>query len=413
MDNIVIAGASIAGLSAARQLRKSGFTGTVQLVDEDPHGPYRRPEVSKGLLNGKADSDSVKVKWPDELGLARITGARLEGLDLHSRELTATAESGSTVIPFDGLIIATGVHARPNPFTRLHGVYTLRSLGDSRRMSEKLRGSTSVAIVGGGFIGLEVAAVARAMGKRVTVLEASARPLGRVLGPVFSDHLARIHRDRGVELLCGVSVSELVEGTSGEVRGVSLSDGRIVEADTVLVAIGSAPSVGWMASSGLDLTDGVRCDATCAVEGASGVVAAGDVASWWNPLYGRRMRIEHWTNAIEQGTFAARRLLDDHEEDGFSSAPYFWSDQHGMRLQSIGTTIGHDRVDVLDQDGDRLLVAYSSAGRLTCVAGINAGTKVQSYRKMVLDGEGIATVRGDRLDAHSADIEAQVSATTG
>ncbi|SNT36008.1 NAD(P)/FAD-dependent oxidoreductase [Rhodococcoides kyotonense] len=387
MKNIVIAGASIAGLSAARQLRKSGFTGTVTLVDRDVRDPYRRPEVSKGLLNGKADGTSIAVKWPDDLPLDRVTGVRLTGLDTSARHVAVDGPDGRRELSYDGLVIATGVDARRSPFTpQLDGVHTLRNFDDAHRMAEALRGASSVAIVGGGFIGLEVAAVVREMGKTVTVLEASPRPLGRVLGDVFSDHMATMHRSRDIEILCEATVAELAAGLDGAVCGVRLDDGRFVDADIVLVAIGSAPAVDWLAGAGLDLTDGVRCDSTCAVEGATDIVAAGDVASWWNPLYDRRMRVEHWTNAIEQGTYAARRLLGDHELDGFSSAPYFWSDQYGMRLQSIGTTIGHDRVDVLERDGDRLVVAYSIGGRVTCVAGINAGTAVMSFRKQILDG---------------------------
>lgn len=388
MDTIVVAGASAAGLSAARQLRKSGFAGSIQLVDEEPHGPYRRPEVSKGLLNGQVDTNSIAVRWPDELGLEQVFGTRLTALDLQSRELHITSDSGAAVLGFDGLVIATGACARQTPFdTELRGVYTLRTLSDAMAMREDLDHAASVAIVGGGFIGLEVAAVARAMGKSVTVLETSDRPLGRVLGPVFADHIAGIHRERGVELLCEVAVTGLLAGPGNAVAGVALTDGTAVEADVVLVAVGSAPAVDWLASSGLDLTDGVLCDATLAVEGAQDVVAAGDIASWWNPLYGRRMRVEHWTNATEQGAYAARRLLGLHDMNGFVSAPYFWSDQHGMRLQSIGTTIGHDRADIVECAGERLVVAYSREGRLTCVAGINSGTAVQSYRKMVLEGE--------------------------
>lgn len=402
MENIVIAGASIAGLSAARQLRKSGFTGAVTLVDRDVRDPYRRPEVSKGLLNGKADSTSIAVKWPDDLSLARVTGARLTGLDIAARYVTADTKDGSVVLPYDGLVIATGVDARRSPFTpELAGVHTLRNVEDAHHMAGALRDASSVAIVGGGFIGLEVAAVAREMGKKVTVLEASPRPLGRVLGNVFSEHMSSLHRDRGIDILCEATVAEIAAGPDRAVRGVLLGDGRFIDADIVLVAIGSAPSVDWLATSGLDLTDGVRCDATCAVEGATGIVAAGDVASWWNPLYNSRMRVEHWTNAIEQGTYAARRLLGDHDADGFSSAPYFWSDQHGMRLQSIGTTIGHDRVDVLDHDGDRLVVAYSISGRVTCVAGINAGTAVMSFRRQVLAGADANSLRMPAVKART------------
>jgi NADPH-dependent 2,4-dienoyl-CoA reductase/sulfur reductase-like enzyme len=193
-------------------------------------------------------------------------------------------------------------------------------------------------------------------------------------------------------VITGVTVTGL-EGAHGAVRTVSLSDGRQLPADLVLVSIGSQPSVDWLTTSGLDAAAGVQCDHTCAVEGLRDVVAAGDVASWHNPLYDRRMRVEHWTNAIEQGTYAARRLLGVHDPAGFVSAPYFWSDQYGMRLQSIGSTQGFDEAEVLAHDGDKLVVAYGREGRLVCVAGLHAGTAVMGFRAMVVGAAPMTDVR--------------------
>ncbi len=401
MRNVVIAGGSIAGVSAARALRSEGFDGAIRMIDLDDGGPYRRPEVSKGLLDGKFTRDAIELRWPPDLAVERLPGLRLERLDLENRTIEGIGADGHQVVPYDGLVIATGSVARPSPYAEaLRGVHTLRTATDADRMRPDLDAAERVVIIGGGFIGLEVAAVARGLGKKVTVVEAAAMPLAHVLGASFGDHLVTIHRTRGVRLITGVTVSA-IESSAGAVTGVVLSDGTEVRADVVLVAIGSRPAVDWLADSGLDASAGVRCDRTCAVEGAEGVVAAGDVASWMNPLYERRMRVEHWTNAIEQGTYAAKRLLGKHDPAGFVSAPYFWSDQYGMRLQSIGTTLDHDASVVLDRDGDRLVVAYGRNGQVTCVAGINAGTTVMSHRVSVLNG-----LPFDELVANSLGVSA-------
>ncbi|WP_101829571.1 NAD(P)/FAD-dependent oxidoreductase [Frankia canadensis] len=386
MRQIVIAGGSNAGLSAARELRRAGFDGRVVLLDADAQSPYRRPEVSKGLLSGKLDEGRVAIEWPGNLEVERLMGHRLVRLDLGRRQVEAIrADGGDVQVPFDGLVIATGARARPVPFgPRLPGVHTLRSVEDARGLRKDLREARRVVIVGGGFIGLEVAAVAAELGQDVTVVEKDKVPLGSVLGASFGAYVTALHRSHGVRIVTGGSVAGLVPGPSGRVAGVRLVGGEPLAADVVLVAIGSLPGVDWLIDSGLDVTDGVRCDRTCAVAGADGVVAAGDVAAWWNPLYSRLMRVEHWTNAVEQGAYAARRLLGLHDPAGFVSAPYFWSDQYGARLQSIGSSLGHDAALTLESDGPKLVVAYARAGRLLSVAGIHASAAVMGHRSQVL-----------------------------
>ncbi|WP_327241789.1 NAD(P)/FAD-dependent oxidoreductase [Streptomyces sp. NBC_01320] len=387
MRNIIIAGGANAGLSAARELRLSGFDGSIQVVDRDPRGPYRRPETSKGMLDGRTTRAKAAIPWPEELQVERFVGVTLTALDPASRTVLIKTAAGTRAFPFDGLVIATGCEARPSPFgPSIGGVHTLRDLEDSEAMRPDLDTAHRVVIIGGGFIGLEVASVARGLGKDVTVVEAAPQPLARLLGRGFGEYVAQRHRDRGVRLITDVTVKGLAAGPSGRVASVVLSTGESLDADVVLVAIGSAPATRWLEGSGIDLHMGVSCDRTCAVPGVAGVVAAGDVASWINPRYGRRMRVEHWTNAIEQGTYAARRLLGVHDPDGFASVPYFWSDQYGVKLQSIGSTVGHDEAVVLEQTDERLLVAYGREGRLVCVAGWNAGAVVMKQRPLVLEG---------------------------
>jgi NADPH-dependent 2,4-dienoyl-CoA reductase/sulfur reductase-like enzyme len=383
MRRIVVAGSSIAGMSAARELRRLGFDGSIQLVDEDPHAPYRRPAVSKTLLTGAQTLEEVVAPWSEDLALDRVAGVRLLSLDLDGRVVRGAQDDAEVVLPFDGLVIATGSHARSWPVELgLEGVVTLRGATDAQTLSALLGEARRIAIVGAGFIGLEVASSALARGVAATVVEAAPLPLAHILGPVLGDRILGLHRARGVEIACGVGVDR-IEGRR-RVERVFLQDGSCVEADVVLVAIGAAPSVGWLESSGLDVADGVACDSSCRVLGADGVVAAGDVASWDNPLYGRRMRVEHWTNAIQQGTFAAKALLGAAPVDGFASAPYFWTDQFDFKLQSYGTSVGHDESVVVEDVDGTLVVAYASEGTLIGVAGLDASpVTMNQYRQQV------------------------------
>jgi NADPH-dependent 2,4-dienoyl-CoA reductase/sulfur reductase-like enzyme len=385
VDSILIGGGSIAAVTAARELRKHGFAGRLAIVEQETDGPYRRPEVSKGLLGGHLNAAGIALPWP-ELDLDLVLGAHLDALHVADQRLEVTHADGRTErLAYDGLVVATGSEARGNPFDPTVGkVHTLRTAADSHAMKPDLDAAAHVVIVGGGFIGLEAAAVARKLGKTVTVVEAEEIPLARILGDEFGQHLLGTHTSHGVNLHTSATVSELESGPQGDVTAVVLSNGERLPADVVLVAIGSVPATAWLMSSGLALEDGLECDQTCAAVGAEGIVAAGDVASWMNPLYERRMRVEHWTNAVEQGAYAARRLLGVHDPGGFVSAPYFWSDQYGVRLQSVGSTVGHDEARVLERTDDSILVAYTRNGHLLAVAGLNTGTTVMKLRKHVL-----------------------------
>jgi NADPH-dependent 2,4-dienoyl-CoA reductase/sulfur reductase-like enzyme len=241
------------------------------------------------------------------------------------------------------------------------------------------------------------------MGKSVTVIEPNDLPLVHVLGTEMSTAILRLHESHGVRFYLGCQVEALEAGTDGDVERVLVDGGTEIEADTVLVAIGSVPSVGWLCASGLNVERGVECDATCAVVGAEGVVAAGDVALWRNPLYGRLMRVEHWAHAIEQGTYAARRLLGVHDPGGFAAAPYFWSQQYGQRIQSIGSSTGCDRAEILDGDPERLLVAYFLDGQLISVAGLAAGPAIFKFRPLILSGADVESVLGHQ-DATRAKV---------
>jgi NADPH-dependent 2,4-dienoyl-CoA reductase/sulfur reductase-like enzyme len=382
---IVIAGASIAGMSAARELRARGFTGDLVMLDRDHRAPYRRPEVSKGLLSGLVSDNKVIIPWPD-IASTRIPGANLVRLDPSGHVVTAYTDAGKVELPYSGLVIATGSEPRPSSFPPTRGVHSLRGFDDAEGFRGALAASQDVVIVGAGFIGLEVAYVASALGKSVTVIEPGELPLAHLLGSKLGAAMLRLHESHGVRFRLGRRAGELEADAGGAVRRVLLDDGTVIDADIVLVAIGSVPSVSWLRDSGLNVADGVECDATCAVTGIDDVVAAGDIARWANPLYRRPMRVEHWAHAIEQGTYAARRLLGVHDPGGFAAVPYFWSQQYDIRLQGIGSAAGHDSVEILEPDPKRMLAAYFRDDRLVAVAGLAPGPAVLRFRPLIVEG---------------------------
>ncbi len=290
-------------------------------------------------------------------------------------------------IDFDGLVISTGATPRrlanqPN----LPGVFTLRTLDDALALRELLDSNPKVVVIGAGFIGAEIAAACRARGLHVTVLEALAQPMVRGLGPELGEVLAGIHREHGVDMRTGVVVDAIVDDGAGQVCGVRLGDGSVVEAGVVVVGIGVVPETAWLEGSGLTLDDGVVCDETCLA--APDIVAAGDVARWPNPLFdGRLMRLEHWTNATEQGVHAARRLLGHTEP--FAPVPFVWSDQYDRKIQTVGVVSAEPDVDVRIAHGtlgDRQFVAlFGQGGRLMGALGFNRPRLVMQYRRIIAE----------------------------
>jgi NADPH-dependent 2,4-dienoyl-CoA reductase/sulfur reductase-like enzyme len=399
---IVVVGGSIAGLSAARALRSAGEDGTIQVIDRETAAPYRRPAVSKGILAGSQQPQDVTIPWPAGLDLERLPGLRATRLDLDRHRLSVADVDGSgQELPFSRVLIATGSVPRrlalPGP---AHDVLTLRSTGDAVAGRDRLRGARSVVIIGAGFIGLEAASVARTLGKQVTVVETAELPLAHAVGETLGRHIAQIHQDRGVRLICGAGVRELL-GT-GTAEGIRLETGDVLEADLVIAAVGCAPAVGWLRSSGLDASAGLACGRTCTAVGTGIVAAAGDAASWVNPLYERRMRVEHWSHAIDQGTYAGRRLAGVADPAGFSTAPYFWSDQYDLKIQSVGSAVGHDEVRVIRREGESIVVAYGRRGVLIAVAGVNTGPLLPHYRPFIERQEPLQLVvpAEARLAAH-------------
>ncbi|WP_328416261.1 FAD-dependent oxidoreductase [Streptomyces violaceus] len=380
MRRVVVVGASAAGLATAETLRRAGYDGTLTLVGDEPRAPYDRPPLSKQILSGEWSTERLRLRPRtdlDALGLDLRLGSAATGLDLTDR--TVCLADGEQV-PYDGLIVATGV--RPRRLPGDGGAHVLRTLDDALALRERLKPGCRLVVVGAGFLGAEAAAVARGLGARVTLLEPAPVPLAHAVGTEVGQVLSRAHLDHGVELRTGVTVTEVTDG------GVRLADGELVEADEVLVAVGSLPNTEWLADSGLPVGDGVLCDAYCAA--APGVYAAGDVARWDNPLFGMSMRIEHRTNAAEQGMAAARNLLA--APDGrrpFAPVPYFWSDQYDMKIQAYGYLRGHDEVIVVDGDlaERRFVAAYRTGERLTGALAVGMPPKaVRTWRQAIAGG---------------------------
>ncbi|SDK48261.1 Reductase C-terminal [Nocardioides sp. YR527] len=377
LRQVVIVGASAGGLATGEALRRGGFDGTITLVGDEPHLPYDRPPLSKELLAGEWDLDRLPLRPSadiEALSLDLRLGATATGVDLGRR--VVVLDSGEE-IGFDALVAATGVRARRLPGGQGH---VLRTLEDAVALRDRLRPGTRLAVVGAGFLGAEVAAVARRLGCEVTMIEPAPVPLAHAVGTEIGAMLTRAHIDHGVDLRTGTGVSAVHDG------GLTLADGTEVEADEVLVAIGSVPNAGWLAAGGLPVDDGLVCDRYC--EAAPGVYGVGDVARWHNDLFGTSMRIEHRTHAAEQGLAVARAILDPDRRRPFAPVPYFWSDQYDMRIQAYGYLRGHDEVRIVDGNLDerRFVAAYRTGDRLVGVLGIGTTPRtLREWRKKVAD----------------------------
>jgi 3-phenylpropionate/trans-cinnamate dioxygenase ferredoxin reductase component len=363
---VVVVGASAAGLSAVETLRKDGYAGELTVVGAETRRPYQRPPLSKQVLAGTWTEDRTFLRTESEisgLDASWKLGVSAISLDPPNRQVHL---SDSSVVEYDGLVIATGVSPRRLAAGHeLTGVHVMRTIDDTRAIRDELTAGRRLVIVGAGFLGCEVAAVARKAGMRVSLVDPLPGPMVRQLGTDLAGHVAALHKARGTHLRFGIGVSA-VHGSGGRVAEVELTDGTTLDTDVVLVAIGSTPNTDWLTESGLSLTNGVDGDQFC--RAAPDIVAAGDVASWHHSGFRRRMRVEHQTNALEQGAAAARSLLEADPEP-FAPIPFFWSDQYDVKIQVYGAP--HDLATTSIVRGDpsegRFAVAYRHEGRLTAV----------------------------------------------
>ncbi|HET6743054.1 MAG TPA: FAD-dependent oxidoreductase [Kribbella sp.] len=379
-------GASAAGLSAAEALRAKGYDGRLTLVGEEQRLPYDRPPLSKQILSGQWQPERLQLR--DEAAIGRLDaelrlGETAVGLDVARRELVL--DGGG--LTFDGLVIATGVRPSRLSGDDVAGVYCIRSLDDALALRMALQDGQKVVVVGTGLLGTEVAAAARDLHLDVTLVGRQSSPLAHQFGARVGELVARTHSDHGVRLLMNSGVLRFISA-GGRVTGVELSDHRVINADVVVVAVGATPATTWLADSGLRIGDGVECDADC--RAAPGIYAAGDVASWYNPLFDRQMRVEHRLNATEQGAAAAANLLG--ADRPFASVPYFWSHQYDARLQAYGIfPTGAETTVVYGDVADRTFaVAYVENGTVVGVLGWNCPPRrLRELRQLVVDRDAL------------------------
>ncbi len=379
MTDVLVVGASAAGLAVVEALRRHGHQGRLTLLGAEAHPPYDRPPLSKQVLAGLWEHERTHLRPPDELAKLDaefILGDPAVRLDAAAREV-GTA-SGRT-LRADAVVLATGLTPSRLPGQDgLTGVHVLRTLDDALALREHLLGKPRLVVVGEGVLGAEVAATARGLGLDVTLAGLGPTVLAGRLGDLAGTMITRLHAQRGVRLRLGTAVEKLT-GSGGHVSGVRLATGELLSADAVVVAIGSRPATGWLAGSGLTVGDGVECDSRC--RAAEGVYAVGDVASWHHEGFGRRLRLENRTNAIEQAHVVAANILG--EDRPYVPIPYFWTDQYDVKLQAHGFLSSDAEVSVVEGDPgeSRFVALYSVDGRATGVLGWNMARAARLHRR--------------------------------
>ncbi|MGW1974416.1 NAD(P)/FAD-dependent oxidoreductase [Streptomyces sp. NPDC001889] len=394
-ENVTIVGGSLGGMSLAQELRRLGYDGGVTVIGaERTRAHYDRTQLSKDLLTGLTEPDALYLMTEDEvagLALDLRTGCRATGLSVATGRKSVTVDDGSPA-EADVVVIATGSAARRPPFPAdLAGVHVLRTLNDALAVRTDLATAADVVVLGAGFIGCEVAASARSLGRRVTVVDLQPAPMCTVLGPVVGDHFARLHRARGTVLELGTGVAGLVG--DDHVTGVRLTDGRVLDADLVVIGFGGVPETEWLRGSGVDVDNGVVCD-DAGRTSVAGVLALGDAARWHSPRHGRPLRSEHWNHVSPQATVVAENIVAGAVAAGgeavsrLDALPSFWTDQFGTRTQLVGAPGPGDDVDILaGAPGESGLVAlYTRDGRATAALAVDAPRALIRHRALVADG---------------------------
>jgi NADPH-dependent 2,4-dienoyl-CoA reductase/sulfur reductase-like enzyme len=392
LPTVVVVGSSVGGVRTAQALRSEGFDGRVVLVGDEARLPYDKPPLSKQFLAGSWDTDRIVLLTEAAAGQAGIElrlGVAAERLDVAARQIVL---ADGRRLDYDAVVIATGATARPSPWAARSGVHVVRTMGDSQYLQADLRRGGHVVVVGGGFIGAEVAATARSLGREVTVVDPLSVPIGRVVGAEVGSHFAELHRRHGVTTRFGTGV-ESVEGGAGDLR-VALTDGTLLTAGTVVVGIGATPNDGWLTDSGLLVDNGVVCDEFSRAVDAPAVYAVGDVARWFHPDHGEHTRVEHWTNAVDQAVCVAHNIAHPEDLHAYRPVEYVWSDQYDWRIQILGRphrAVEHHLVGDPEADTPRFAALYRGGdGRLSGTVTVNWPKALVTGRRLMGAGATFA-----------------------
>jgi NADPH-dependent 2,4-dienoyl-CoA reductase/sulfur reductase-like enzyme len=383
---IVIVGAGLSGLRAAEELRRVGFEGEIVLAGGEVHLPYDRPPLSKEVIRGDKDETTLRpAEFFTENAIDLKLGSPAQSVDTASK--TVTFADGSE-LTYDDLIIATGLTPRRiGGLPELSGVHVLRSIEEALALRADLAPGKRALIVGAGFIGCELASSMKSHGVDVVLLEPQATPLASVLGTTVGALVERLHRDAGIDVRVGVGLETL--SGDGVVDTAVLGDGSEIAVDVVAIGVGSLPVTDWLADSGIELGNGVLCDAVGRTS-VENVWAIGDVAAW--TIGENRKRVEHWSNAGDQAKVLAGALTGTGDPNAPAQVPYFWSDQFDVKIQALGTVSPTDQVHIVKDDGRKFVAYYERDGVLAAVVGCGSPAAVMKMRAKIAAGTPIAEV---------------------
>ncbi len=381
----IIVGTGQAGFQTAASLRAEGYLEPITLIGEEPHIPYQRPPLSKGFLLGKQDADSIELRpaaFYNDHQIVLLAGERVRAI-ARGRRLVEIESGGQ--LSYDSLVLATGARNRILPVegSELEGVLYLRSLAEAILIKKHLEIAQRVVVIGGGFIGLELAAVASQFGKNVTVVEALPRLMSRVVAPIISDFFREVHAGHGVKIHCGKTATHIL-GEKGKVRGVRLADGEEIPADLVLIGIGIIPNTDLAAGAGLPVSNGI-CVNEFLLTPDLGIFAIGDCAEYPNAFAGCRVRLESVQNAADQAQCVAAAIAG--RPASYNALPWFWTDQFDIKLQMAGISAGHDRVVIRGSpEARKFSVFYFKGERLIAIDSINRPVDHMMGRKLIAAG---------------------------
>ncbi|SON54402.1 Rhodocoxin reductase [Hartmannibacter diazotrophicus] len=396
-DNVVvIAGTGQGGLQVAASLRQDGFEGRIVMVGEEPGLPYQRPPLSKTYLK-EGDASRLLLRAPDFFetqSIELIEETRITSID---RKAKTVALSNGDTLGYDYLVLAVGTRNRKLPLegAGLENVVEMRTLAHANDIRERIGGCRHVIVIGGGFIGLEFAAVARALGLEVTVLEAMPRLMGRVVSPAVSEFFLKAHRENGVEVKQGAMAARILDDGTGKVAGVELKDGRTIDGDMVLVAAGVVPNVEIAAEAGLEIDNGVVVDAIMLTSDPA-ISAIGDCASFIHARSGRRVRLESVQNAVDQAKCVAAHIVG--RPAPYDVVPWFWSDQGPLKLQIAGLTDDADDVVVREPGPGRLSAYCFRKGELIGVETVNVPADHMMARRLLASGTPVTRAALEAVD---------------